>query len=246
MAGHSKWKNIQHRKGKQDAIRGKLFTKLGREIIMAAKSGGDPMLNAKLRVILEKARLAGLPQENIKRAIQRGTGEIEGADYEEITYEGTGPGGSAVIIECYSENRNRTVADLRHAFVKNGGNLGENGSVAWQFKFVGEIIVPVGKHDEDEITMAALEAGAQDVSSDEENFIIETKVEDLHACTVGLAAAGYTAADSYLTYVATNMATPSDDDMLKLAKLLDVLDELDDVKETYSNVDIPEEIYEKL
>lgn len=246
MAGHSKWKNIQHRKGKQDALRGKLFTKISREIIMAAKSGGDPTLNAKLRAVLETARVSGVPAENIKRAIQRGTGEIEGADYEEITYEGGGPGGSAIIVECYSENRNRTVADLRHAFQKNGGSLGENGSVMWQFKFLGEIAIDLKAGDEDTITLAALDAGAEDVVVDEEMYLIRTDSKDLHLVSEGLRSAGIEPKEAYLTYVATNMSTPSEDDMLRLAKLLDVLEELDDVKETYINVDIPESVYEKL
>lgn len=246
MAGHSKWKNIQHRKGKQDALRGKLFTKISREIIMAAKSGGDPSLNAKLRSVLETARVSGVPAENIKRAIQRGTGEIEGADYEEITYEGGGPGGSAVIVECYSENRNRTVADLRHAFTKNGCALGENGSVMWQFKYLGEVVLDKAAGDEDTVTLAALDAGAEDVVVEDEVYLIRTDSKDLHTVSEGLRAAGFEPKESYLTYVPTNMATPSEDDMLRLAKLLDVLDELDDVKETYTNVEIPESVYEKL
>ena len=244
MAGHSKWKNIQHRKGKQDAIRGKLFTRLSREIIMAAKAGGgDPAGNARLRVVLDRAKVQGLPQENIKRAIQRGTGEIEGADYEEITYEGYGPGGSAVIVECYSENRNRTVADLRHAFTKNGGSLGENGSVAWQFKFVGQIEIALEGKDEDEVTMAALEAGAEDVSRDGDTIILETKPDSLHSTNEALGQAGLVSQDASLTWVPTNMAEPSEDDMRRLVRLLDALEELDDVKETYNNVEIPESIY---
>src|SRR3954454_22889469 len=135
MAGHSKWKNIRIRKGKQDAVRGKMFTKMSKEIIVAAKmGGGDPGMNPRLRVAVDKARANSMPVDNIKRAIARGTGEIEGADYEEIVYEGYGPSGAAIMLECYSENRNRTVAEVRHAFSKNGGNMAENGSVAWQFK----------------------------------------------------------------------------------------------------------------
>lgn len=244
MAGHSKWKNIQHRKGKQDALRGKLFTKLSREIIMAAKSGGgDPNKNATLRVAIEKAKANSVPAENISRAIQRGTGQIEGADYEEIVYEGYGPGGSAVIVEVYSENRNRTVADLRHAFTKSGGSLGENGSVGWQFKHVGQITVPAGKYDEDTVTMAALEGGAQDVSTEDGYFVIETAIEDLHRCNDQLIAQSIQAEEIGLTRIATNFANPSQEDMVKLIKLLDTLEELDDVKETYVNVDIPEELF---
>jgi YebC/PmpR family DNA-binding regulatory protein len=244
MAGHSKWKNIRIRKGKQDALRGKLFTKLSREIIMAAKSGGgDPGINSRLRVAIEKAKENSVPADNIKRAIQRGTGEIEGADYEEITYEGYGPGGSAIMVEVYSENRNRTVADLRHAFSKNGGSLSENGSVAWQFKHVGQILVAKTGVDEDSLTLAALDGGAQDVTSDDEVFTVETAIEDLHRCNDALVKAGFSTDEVQLARIPTNMASPSHDDMVRLVKLLDMLEELDDVKETYMNVEIPEEIY---
>src|SRR5687767_2236961 len=191
MAGHSKWKNIKIRKGKQDAIRGKMFTKISREIIVAAKlGGGDPAMNPRLRVAVEKARENSMPVDNIKRSIQRGTGEIEGADYEEIVYEGYGPGGAALMLECYTENRNRTVAEVRHAFSKSGGSLAENGSVSWQFKHVGQIIVPRGKLDEEELTLQAIDAGAEDVESDEESYYIYTSVEGLHTTNQVLEAAG--------------------------------------------------------
>jgi len=246
MAGHSKWKNIRIRKGKQDALRGKLFTKISREIIVAARAGGgDPSGNARLRVAIEKAKENSLPAENIKRAIERGTGQTEGADYEEIVYEGYGPGGSALMVEVFSENRNRTVADLRHAFSKNGGNLSENGSVSWQFKHVGQITVERGKHDEDEFTLAALDGGAVDVEVDEEGFTVETAIEDLHRCNDALERAGFRAKEVELARIPTNMASPNDDDLRRLVKLMDMLEDLDDVKETYVNVEIPEEIYEE-
>lgn len=246
MAGHSKWKNIRIRKGKQDALRGKLFTKLSREIIMAAKNGGgDPATNSRLRVAIEKAKAESLPKDNIDRAIKRGTGEIAGADYEEITYEGYGAGGSAVMVEVYTENRNRTVADLRHAFSKCGGNLSENGSVGWQFKHVGQIFLPKEGLSEDDLTLAALDAGAEDVASDDENFIIETKIENLHSTNDALVKAGYATADVGLARIATNMANPEPDDIRKVVKLLDMLEELDDVKETYVNVEIADEYFEE-
>ncbi|MBC8066176.1 MAG: YebC/PmpR family DNA-binding transcriptional regulator [Chlorobia bacterium] len=246
MAGHSKWKNIRIRKGKQDAVRGKLFTKISREIIVAARAGGgDPGMNPRLRVAVEKAREASMPAENVKRAIDRGTGAIEGAAYEEIVYEGYGPSGSAIILECYSENRNRTVAEVRHAFSKHGGNLAENGSVAWQFKHVGEIIFAKGRIDEDEITLAALDAGAEDIQSDEEDFTVTTAMEDLHKVNDALASAGFKAREVVLTYVPTNKAELSHDDSLKLLKLLDMLEELDDVQETYVNVDISEDVLQE-
>ncbi len=246
MAGHSKWKNIRIRKGKQDAVRGKLFTKISREMIVAARAGGgDPAMNPRLRVAVEKAREASMPAENIKRAIDRGTGAIEGAAYEELIYEGYGPSGSAIILQCYTENKNRTVAEVRHAFNKNGGNLAENGSVSWQFKHIGQISFPKDGIDEDELTMAALDAGAEDVQSDEEEFTIYTALEDLHKVNDGLAKAGFTAKEVGLNYLPTNKADLSKEDTLKLLKLLDALEELDDVQETYMNVDISEDVLQE-
>lgn len=247
MAGHSKWKNIRLRKGKQDAIRGKIFTKLSREIIVAAKmGGGDPSTNPRLRLAISKARENSVPADNIKRSIQRGTGEIEGADYEEVTYEGYGPGGAAIMLECYTENRNRTVAEVRHAFSKNGGNMAENGSVSWQFKHVGQIIVPLEGKDEDELTLHAIDAGADDVTTDDEgNCVIYTPIETLHQTNEALEQAGITASEVGLTYVATNKAEPGPNDVPKLLRLLDMLDELDDVQETYVNVDITEDMLQE-
>lgn len=246
MAGHSKWKNIRIRKGKQDAVRGKLFTKISREIIVAARAGGgDVGMNPRLRVVVDKAREASMPVDNIKKAIGRGTGEIEGADYEELVYEGYGPGGSAIILECYSENKNRTVAEVRHAFSKHGGNLAENGSVSWQFKRVGNIGVAKDGIDEDDLTLAALEAGAEDVEVDDDGFTVITAMEDLHKVNDGLTGAGYKTIDPVLTYMPTNKAEPSADDAAKLMRLLDALDELDDVQETYVNVDITEDMLQE-
>ncbi|MHB8636554.1 MAG: YebC/PmpR family DNA-binding transcriptional regulator [Fimbriimonadaceae bacterium] len=246
MAGHSKWKNIRIRKGKQDAIRGKIFTKLSREIIVAAKmGGGDVAMNPRLRVAVEKARVNSVPVENIKRSIARGTGEIEGAAYEEITYEGYGPGGAAIILECYSENRNRTVAEVRHAFMKSGGNMAENGSVAWQFKHVGQITVTADGKSEDDFTLQALEAGAEDVAVEDDTFVAYTAIEDLHKVNEALEAAGVKTSEVGLTYVATNKTSLAQDDVPKLLKLLDALDDLDDVQETYVNVDITEDMLQE-
>lgn len=245
MAGHSKWKNIRIRKGRQDAIRGKIFTKLSREIIVAAKQGGgDPNMNPRLRVAVDKARENSMPVDNIKRSIARGTGEIEGADYEELTYEGYGPGGSALIVECYSENKNRTVAEIRHAFSKNGGNLAENGSVAWQFKHVGQIVVDRGSIDEDEFTLSALDAGAEDVVADEDAFTVYTSMDELHKVNEALSKAGFKSGEVGLNFVPTNKADLNEADSLKLIKLLDALEELDDVQETYVNVDISDDLLE--
>ncbi len=246
MAGHSKWKNIRIRKGKQDAIRGKLFTRISREIIVAAREGGgDASMNPRLRVAVEKAREASVPVENIKRSIDRGTGAVDGAAYEEIVYEGYGPGGAALILECYSENRNRTVAEVRHAFMKSGGSLAENGSVAWQFKHVGQITFDPKGLTEDDFTMAALEAGAEDVEIDEEVFAAITAITDLHKVNDALAKAGFKAKEVGLTYFATNKTELSGDDVQKLFKLLDTLEDLDDVQETYVNVDITEDMIQE-
>ena len=245
MAGHSKWKNIKIRKGKQDALRGKLFTKLSREIIMAAKGGGgDPDTNARLRVAIAKARENSLPADNIKRCIQRGTGELEGENYEELTYEGYGPGGAAIMLECYTENKNRTVSELRHAFSKNGGNLAENGSVSWQFKHLGQIVVARDGQDEEELTLMAIDAGADDVVSDEESFTIYTTIENLHTTNEALEKQGVKTTDVGLTFVATNKTDVSVEDAPKLMRLLEALEDLDDVQESYVNVDVTEEMLE--
>jgi len=246
MAGHSKWKNIRIRKGKQDAVRGKVFTKLSREIIVAAKAGGgDPGTNPRLRLAISKAREASVPADNIKRSIQRGTGEIEGVAYEELTYEGYGPGGSAIMLECYTENKNRTVADVRHAFSKVGGNLAENGSVSWQFKHVGEIVVPKKGLDEEEFTLTAIDAGADDLVAEDEEFLVYTPIEALHSTNEALEKQGIVATEVGLTYVPTNKTQISAEDMPKLLRLLEALDDLDDVQETYVNVDITEDMLQE-
>lgn len=247
MAGHSKWKNIRIRKGKQDAVRGKLFTKLSREIIVAAKAGGgDPATNARLRIAIERAKEASVPKDNIERAVAKGSGDVDGENYEELCYEGKGPGGVAIMVEVYSENKNRTVGELRHAFTKNGGALGENGSVGWQFKQVGQIQVPKDVTDEDTLTMEALEGGAEDIENDPEAdfYVVTTPVEALHACNDYLNRQGIKTTEVQLTRIATNFAEPDEEALRKLIKLVDALEDLDDVKETYLNVAIPEELYE--
>lgn len=245
MAGHSKWKNIRLRKGKQDAIRGKLFTKLAREIIVAAKmGGGDPATNARLRVAVESAKENSLPKENIDRAIAKGSGGGEGTNYEEILYEGTGPGGVAIMIEVYSDNRNRTVGELRHALTKNGGALGENGSQAWQFKHVGQIVVYGSDSDEETLTMVALDAGADDVMSDGDSFTVITPVASLHACNDALQKAGIPTHEVALTRMPTNMANPAESEFPRILKLIEALEDLDDVRETYVNVELSEDMFE--
>lgn len=246
MAGHSKWKNIRIRKGKQDALRGNLFTKLSREITVAAKSGGgDPGMNPRLRVAVDKAKEASVPKDNIDRAIKKGTGEIAGVSYEEIVYEGVGPGGVGIICQCYTENRNRTVGEVRDAFKKNAGAMGDNGAVSWQFKYVGLIQFPKEQHDEDNLTLAALEAGAEDVQTEDETISIVTAMTDLHKVNESLRTAGFDSKEVALTYIVTNKANPSRDELIKLIKLLDALEDLDDVQNTYFNTDIPEELFEE-
>lgn len=247
MAGHSKWKNIRIRKGKQDALKGKVFTKLAREIIVAAKAGGgDPDANLRLRMAVDKARESSMPKENIDRAIKKGTGEIEGEQYDELLYEGKGPGGVGVLVEVYSENRNRTVADLRHAFTKCGGSLTENGSVSWQFKTCGQFVVPKSVMDEESLTLAALDAGAEDVHGQEEEYwTVLTPIESLHACVKALAEQGIQAEEPSIARIPTHWASPEPDDLRRLVRLLDMLEDLDDVKQSYINAEIPDEFLEE-
>ena len=247
MAGHSKWANIKHRKGRQDAIRGKLYTRLGREIIVAAKlGGGDPAMNARLRIAIDRAKAVSLPKENIERAIKRGTGEIEGENFEEITYEGVGPGGVAIMIDVFSENRNRTVADLRHTLSRNGGSMTDSGSVSWQFKPVGQILVARGATDEEALTIAALDAGADDVLTDDEGFfVVHTPAESLHKCAESLQSQGIPTEEVAQTRIATNTAELTQAELKSLVRLLEALEDLDDVKETQINVDIPDGILQE-
>jgi len=235
MAGHSKWANIQHRKGRQDAKRGKVFTKHIKEVTVAARlGGGDPATNPRLRLALEKARADNLPSDNIQRALQRGTGELEGVDYEEIRYEGYGPGGAAVMVDCMTDNRTRTVADVRHAFSKNGGNIGSDGTVAYLFKHCGLFLFEPGT-SEDKIMEAALEAGADDVVAAEDGSVEVTCTPgDFLAVKTGLEKAGLKAAHAEVTMKpATEMALTTED-AAKLQRLLDALDSLDDVQHVYT------------
>ncbi len=242
MAGHSKWANIRIRKGKQDALRGNLFTKLSREIIVAAKLGGpDQEMNSRLRAAISKAKLNRMPNDTIKKAIDKATGGGEGTNLEEVTYEGYGPGGTAIIIKCLTDNKNRTVPELRHAFSKHGGNLAENGSVSWQFKQQGEIMIPATGVDEEELTLAALDGGAEDVGQDDGYYTVVTPIETFHAVRDKLETAGYSIEEADLAMNPTNKVEISSGDAESLMKLLEKLDELDDVQETYFNADLPEE-----
>ncbi len=243
MAGHSKWANIQHRKKAQDAKRGKLFTRLIREIMVAAKAGGSDLnANPSLRGAVDKAKAQSVPKDAIERAIKRGAGELDGSDYEEIRYEGYGPAGIAIIVDCLTDNRNRTVAEVRHAFTKAGGNLGQDGSVAFMFTSLG-VLTYAPDSDEDAIMEAALEAGADDVVTEEDGLIeVLTAPEEYIKVKETMTAAGLEPDESELTMRAANNSELNVDDAEKVMRLIDALEELDDVQEVFSNADFPEEV----
>lgn len=246
MAGHSKWANIQHRKGAQDKKRGKLFTKLIRNITVAARGGEDIDSNPPLRLAVDKAKAASLPKDRIEAAIKRGSGNLDGENYDEITYEGYGPGGVAVMVECMTDNRNRTVADVRHAFSKHGGNLGADGSVGYMFNKVGLFQFDAGT-DEDSVIEAALEAGAEDVVTDEDGVIeVLTSPAEFEAVQAALTAAGLKPDVSEITMRSSLSTTLDEDGAASMIKLLEVLEDLDDVQNVFSNAEIPDEILAKL
>ncbi len=246
MAGHSKWANIRFRKGAQDAKRGKIFTKLICEITVAARSGGgDPGSNPRLRTAIDKAKAQSMPKDNIDRAIKRGTGDADGAAYEEVRYEGYGPGGAAVMVDCLTDNRNRTVADVRHAFTKFGGNLGADGSVAYLFEKTGFLSYPPGV-DEDKVMEAAIEAGAADVvSHDDGSLEVLSTPDDFDEVRESMTAVGVKPERSEITMRASTQANLQAKQAESMLKLLDVLDELDDVQHVYSNADIPDDLFEE-
>jgi YebC/PmpR family DNA-binding regulatory protein len=243
MAGHSKWANIQHRKGAQDKKRGKLFTKLIREINIAAKMGGSDLeANPRLRLAVDKAKAQSMPKDNIERAIKRGAGETDGADYMEIRYEGYGPGGSAVMVDCLTDNKNRTVAEVRHAFTKFGGNLGADGSVNYLFNQVGQLLFPADS-DEDAVMEAAIEAGAEDVVADEDGSIeVLSSPGDFEPVRDAMIAAGFESESAQVTMRASTSADLGVKEAGSMIKLLEMLEDLDDVQEVYSNADISEEV----
>ena len=242
MAGHSKWANIQHRKGRQDAKRGALFTRLIKEITVAAKmGGGDPAMNPRLRLAMEKAADGNMPKDTVQRAIQRGVGGLEGVNYEEIRYEGYGVAGAAVIIDCLTDNRTRTVADVRHALTKHGGNLGTDGSVAFQFTHCGQLVFAPGT-DEDKLMEVGLEAGAQDIlSNDDGSLEVITEPGDFIAVKTALEAAGLKAEVAEITMKPQNELELTGDDAVKMQKILDALENVDDVQQVYTNAGIDEE-----
>ena len=244
MAGHSKWANIQHRKGRQDAKRGKLFTKTAKEIIIAAKGGGDPSMNPRLRAAIAAAKAVNLPKDKIEAAIRKGTGEDAGGDLTETFYEGYGPGGIAVMVEVATDNKNRTVAEVRHLFSKHGGSMGENGSVAWMFDRKGVISVEKSAYPEEKIMEAALEAGADDVIDDGEEWTIHTAMTDFTAVRDSLETAGIVMQSAELAMVPQNLVAVDADMGQKVLRLMDALDDNDDVQNVYANVDFPEDMPE--
>jgi len=243
MAGHSKWANIQHRKGAQDKKRGKLFTKLIREISIAAKMGGGDMdANPRLRLAVDKAKSQSMPKDNIDRAIKRGSGETDGADYMEIRYEGYGPGGSAVMVDCLTDNRNRTVAEVRHAFTKFGGNLGADGAVNYLFNQVGQILFAAGG-DEDAIMEAAIDAGAEDVIAEDDGAIeVLTSPTEFEQIRDRIVASGLDHESAQITMRASTSAELNVKEAGSMIKMLEVLEDLDDVQEVYSNAEISADV----
>ncbi|MDD2926166.1 YebC/PmpR family DNA-binding transcriptional regulator [Rhodoferax sp.] len=239
MAGHSKWANIQHRKGRQDEKRGKIWTRIIREITVAARAGGgDLSANPRLRLAIDKAKAANMPADRIKYNIDKATGSLDGVNYEEIRYEGYGIGGAAIIVDTMTDNKVRTVAEVRHAFSKFGGNMGTEGSVAFQFKHCGQIIFAPGV-SEDKVMEVALEAGADDVITDDDGAIeVITAVADFEAVKDALVAAGLTPDDAEVTMRAENPIEVTGDDAVRMQKLLDALEDLDDVQEVYHNAEI--------
>lgn len=249
MAGHSKWANIKHRKAKQDSIRAKIFTKIGKELMVAVKHGGpDPEVNGKLKAVIQKARDNNIPLENIQRHIDKASGNLEGVNYEEFTYEGYGPGGVAVLLELMTDNRNRTAADVRHLFSKYGGNLGEVGCVAWSFDRKGIIHVedmPSGA-DEDETLLIALEAGAEDINFSQENIQVVTAPEKLQEVRENLEEQGLKVTLAEINMIPQTMVELAGDDAKRMLKLLDALEDHDDVQNVYSNFDVNEETLAEL
>lgn len=241
MAGHSKWANIKHRKGAQDAKRGKIFTKLIKEITVAARmGGGDPESNPRLRLAIDKALGANMTKDTINRAVKRGSGDQDGADMFEMIYEGYAPNGVAVVVECLTDNKNRTVADVRHAFSKFGGNLGTDGSVSYMFEKIGLITLKPG-YDEDAVLDVALEAGAEEVTTESDgSIIVQTAPEDLLKTKQALEAASFEITDASATRVADIRVPLNEEQAEKLDKMLDMLEDNDDVQNVYTNADYPD------
>jgi YebC/PmpR family DNA-binding regulatory protein len=245
MSGHSKWAQIKHKKAHTDAKRGKAFTKIVKEVSVAARiGGGDPEGNPRLRTAIEKAKEVNMPHDNIKRAIMKGTGELPGTSYEEYTYEGYGPGGVAVLVEVLTDNKNRTVSEIRHIMTKNGGNMGEAGCVAWMFEKRGYLLVDKDKTDEDGLMTVALDAGALDIKNDpkEDSYEVITAPEDLAAVKAAVEAAGIQVSLAETTMLPKNYVTLDEKGAEQMVRLTDALEDNEDVQNVYANFDIPDEV----
>jgi YebC/PmpR family DNA-binding regulatory protein len=244
VAGHSKWAQIKRKKAVNDNKRGQHFTKLIREITVAARAGGgDAAMNPRLRLAIDTAKAANMPAENIDRAVKKGTGELEGVDYQEVSYEGYGPGGVAIYIETLTDNPNRTVSDIRYVLSRNDGSMGTSGSVAWQFERKGQIYVSAARYDEDTTLLAVLDAGAEDMRREDDVYVVTTELGSFNAVQEALRSAGIAFEEAELTMIAKNTVDLKGADAQKLIKLLDALDELDDVQKVHSNADIDEAAY---
>ncbi len=242
MAGHSKWKNIQHRKGRQDAKKGKAFTKAAKEIIIAAKSGGDPEMNSRLRQAIAAAKAVNLPKDKIETAIKKGTGELAGGDILEIFYEGYGPGGVALLIDVATDNRNRTVAEVRHLLAKSGGSMGESGCVNWMFDRKGILVFDKEKYGEEQLLEVGLEAGVEDVSDGGDSWEVYTAVEDFDAAQKAYEQAGIVPESTELSMVPQNTIELDLETGRKMLKLVDALEENEDVQNVYANFDLPDDV----
>lgn len=241
MSGHSKWHNIQNKKGKADAKRGKIFTKIGKELALAIKNGGaNPDTNAKLRDVIAKAKAANMPNDNINRAIKKAEGELDSVNYEKIVYEGYGPSGVAVIVETLTDNKNRSAGNVRSAFTKGGGNMGTTGCVGFMFQEKGEIVIEKEDRDEDEMMMLALDAGAEDFAAEEEVFVVTTTPEDFGTVREALEAEEIEFLEAAVKMVPDTYTAINEDDAKKFQKMLDLLDDDDDVQEVYHNAEFPE------
>jgi len=244
MSGHSKWSTIKRKKAAKDAKRGQLFTKLIREITIAAREGGDPERNFKLRLAIDKAKMANMPKENIERAIKRGTGELKGRELEEITFEGYGPHGVAMLIQVLTDNRNRAVADVRRVLTRKGGSLGESGCVAWLFEPKGYITIAADS-DPDEIALMAIDAGAEDVTVGSDLVEVFTRVDDFQAVKESLERNGVTLESAEISMIPKSLTHLNEEETIQVMELIDALEELEDVKQVYSNLDISDEIMAK-
>ena len=246
MSGHSKWSTIKHKKAASDIKRGKIFTKIIKEITVAARmgGGGDPNANPRLRAAIQAAKTENMPKDNIERAIKKGTGDLEGVSYDESIYEGYGPGGAAVLVDSLTDNKNRAVSDIRHIFAKNGGSLGESGCVAWMFSKKGYIVVERAAVSEDTLMETALEAGAEDVREDNDNYEVISAPEDFEEVNAAIENAGIPAVDAEVTMLPQSTTSLADKEAEQMVRLMEMLEDCDDVQKVYTNADIPEEYFE--